>query len=125
MIAFSWGIWQFLLFSAIFLSAVNGTSNVPGFPPEEKKKEKKRESWAPAAHLQSAVGTKSQKRWEGGRKTSGNGQETGKAVGEGAVGEWEQKGARSGKLRRSPVGETSLFGGENKGEGEGEKMDEA
>lgn len=40
-----------------------------------------------------------------------------------AVGEWEQKGARSGRLRRSPVGETSLFAGENKGEGE--MMEEA
>lgn len=43
--------------------------------------------------------------------------------GHGAVGEWEQKGARSGKPRRSPVGETSLFAGENKGEGE--MMEEA
>lgn len=33
-------------------------------------------------------------------------------------GEWEQKGARPGGMRRSPVGETALFAGENKGEGE-------
>lgn len=93
-------------FSAIYLSDVNEISNVPDFPTEEKKMKKRvSQSWALAAQLQRAGGTKS---WEGRGKTSGNAQETGKAVGEGTMRqqeEWEQKGIKSGKLKRNPVGE--------------------
>lgn len=56
-------------------------------------------------------------------KPVGTGRRQARRWGKGPWSEWGQKGARPGKLRRSPVGETSLFGGENKGEGE--MMEEA
>lgn len=103
------------------MSAVNETSNVPACPPEKKKK-LKRESAGLLLHPSpeccgnkepEVLGGRMANQWEQAGDGPGGG-----GRGHGVVGEWEQKGARSGKLRRSLVGETSLFGGENKGEGE-------
>jgi len=130
MTAFSWARWRCLIFSAIFLSAVNGTSNVPGFPPEKKKKEKTRGSWAPAAPRLSlweqSAGGRMENQWEGagaqqgggGRGSGGDGSRKEPDLGSWGEAPWEKllcsEGRTKGKGRRwkrrsCRVGRNSVF----------------